>query len=206
MSCWALVPMKRRDEAKSRLASVLAPAARLALVRSMLDHVLGVLAAAPGIDHVAVVSAERDAVAEDILVLADPGCGLNRALGHGVAALKTKGARAVVIVPGDLPLLAVTDVAALLAGLRARGCALACDERGSGTNAIALDLERVGPIAFRFLFGRNSFARHARQARALGLGPQVVQRRGLSFDLDEPEALRTFMAAAQRRDAMREAS
>ncbi|MDE3116048.1 MAG: 2-phospho-L-lactate guanylyltransferase [Pseudomonadota bacterium] len=206
MSCWALVPMKRRAEAKSRLAPVMAPAARLALVRSMLAHVLGVLAAAPGIDHVAVASAERDTVPDDILVLGEAGWGLNRALGRAVATLKGLGARRVVILPGDLPLLAATDVAALLAGLRVCGCALASDERGGGTNAIALDLERVDPIAFRFVFGRNSFARHVRQAEALGLGPQVVQRPGLAFDLDEPEALGAFRAAAVRTNVLKEAS
>ncbi|MBU6443153.1 MAG: 2-phospho-L-lactate guanylyltransferase [Alphaproteobacteria bacterium] len=206
MNCWALVPMKRRAEAKSRLAPVLALAPRLALVRSMLAHVLGVLAAAPGADRIAVVSPERDAVPDDILVLGEAGRGLNRALGHAVATLHGLGARQVVIVPGDLPYLAPADVAALLTSLRAGGCALASDERGSGTNAIALDLERLGPIAFRFLFGRNSFARHVRQARALGLSPQVVQRPGLSFDLDEPEALSAFMAAAGRTNALREAS
>ncbi len=206
MSCWALVPMKRREEAKSRLVPVLAPAARLALVRSMLEHVLGVLAAVPGIDGIAVASPERDTVPDDILVLSGAGRGLNRALGRAVPTLKSLGAHQIVIVPGDLPYLATADVAALLTGLRASGCALASDERGSGTNAIALDLERLGPIAFRFLFGRNSFARHVRQARALGLGPHVVQRPGLAFDLDEPEAFSTFWAAATRTNTLKKAS
>ena len=193
MSCWALIPMKRRDQAKSRLMQVLDSPARLALVRAMLGHVLRVVGATPGIDHIAVVSAERDTVPENIVLLEDAGRGLNRALGAAVATLKATGARKVVIVAGDLPHLEVTDVTALLAGLCDSGCVVAGDESGQGTNAISLDLERLDPIAFRFLFGRNSFGRHVRQAQALGLGPQIIQRPGLWFDLDEPEALNALM-------------
>lgn len=205
MSCWALVPMKARAEAKSRLAAVLAPAVRQALVRTMLDNVLDVLSEAPGIDHVAVVSPERDTVPDDIPVLADPGRGLNRALDHAVAALKGMGARAVLIIPGDLPFLTVTDVVALLEGMHTAGCALASDERGSGTNALALDLERLRTVAFRFLFGRNSFARHSRQARLRGLGPRVIASHGLVFDLDEPAAFNTLNDTIAQAVAMSEA-
>lgn len=205
MNCWGLVPVKARAEAKSRLSPVLAPAARIALVRSMLDHVLGVLAAAPGIDHVAVASPERDTVPHHVAVLGEEKRGLNRALGRAVATLKSLGAREILVVPCDLPHLGTEDVAALLAAMRGGGCALASDQRGTGTNAIALDLERLGPIAFRFLFGRNSFARHLRQARSLGLDPRIAQRPGLSFDLDKPEALGGCKTLS-RLDATRQAS
>jgi 2-phospho-L-lactate guanylyltransferase len=205
MSCWALVPVKARAEGKSRLAPVLDPPARIALVRSMLDHVLGVLAAAPGVDHVAIASPERDLVSADIHLLPERGRGLNRALGSAVAALRRLGAREVLVLPGDLPCVGTDDVAVLLAQMRAGGCALASDRQGTGTNAIALDLQRLGPAGFRFLFGRNSFARHARQACALGLGPQIARRPGLGFDLDEPQALSAFKTV-HRPDAIRQAS
>ena len=206
MTSWALVPVKARAEGKSRLASVLTHEARAELVRVMLRHVLGVLAAAPGIDHVAVVSPERDEVPEDVLVLSEQRRGLNPALGRAVATLKSMGAREVVIIPGDLPWLTVDDVELLLAGARSSGCALACDGSGTGTNAIALDLERLRHIAFRFLFGRNSFARHRRQAIALGLGPKLVHSTGLAFDLDEPRELHLFQTGEQRTDRSRQAS
>ena len=205
MSCWGLVPVKARAEGKSRLAPVLDRPERIELVRSLLEHVLGVLSAAPGIDHVAIVSPERDAVSSDIHLLPEQGRGLNRALGGAVAVLKRLGAHEVLVLPGDLPCVGTDDVALLLARMRAGGCALASDRQGTGTNAIALDLRRLDPMGFRFLFGGNSFALHARQARALRLGPQIVRTPGLGFDLDEPQALSAFMTE-HRTDAMRQAS
>ena len=205
MSCWALVPVKARAEGKSRLAPVLGSPARIELVRSMLEHVLGVLSAAPGIDHVAIASPERDRVPSDIHLLPEQGRGLNRALGRAVATLKRLGAHEVLVLPGDLPCVGTDDVAVLLARMRAGGCALASDRQGTGTNAIALDLRRLGPMGFRFLLGGNSFARHVRQARALGLDPQIARTPGLGFDLDEPQALGAFRTV-HRPDAMRQAS
>ena len=205
MSCWALVPVKVRAEGKSRLAPVLDPPERIELVRALLAHVLGVLSAASGIDHVAIVSPERDVVPSSIHLLPEQGRGLNQVLGHAVATLTRLGAHEVLVLPGDLPLVCTDDVAMLLARMRAGGCALASDRQGTGTNAIALDLRRLGPTGFRFLFGGNSFARHVRQARALGLVPQIARTPGLGFDLDEPQALGAF-ETVHRPDAMRQAS
>ncbi len=204
MSCWGLVPVKARAEGKSRLAPVLDPHARIALIRSMLAHVLGVLSAAPGIDHVAIASPERDVVPSYIHLLPEQDRGLNRALGRAVATLKRLGAHEVLVLPGDLPCVGTDDVAMLLARMRAGGCALASDRPGRGTNAIALDLRRLGPKEFRFRFGGGSFARHVRQAGALGLGPQIVRTPGLGLDLDEPQALGA-VKIVQRIDAMRQA-
>ncbi len=205
MSCWALVPVKARAAGKTRLAPVLTSEARIALVRSMLRHVLGVLAAAPGVDHVAIVSPERDEVPDNVLVLNEQRRGLNPALGCAVATLKSMGAHEIVIVPGDLPQLTVDDMELLLTGVRAAGCALASDWRGTGTNGIALDLRKLQNIAFRFSFGENSFARHRQEAAALGLGPKLVSRAGLAFDLDEPRGLRLVEAFANRTGGLRRA-
>jgi 2-phospho-L-lactate guanylyltransferase (CobY/MobA/RfbA family) len=46
MSCWALVPVKRRAEGKRRLAQRLSAAARVELVRSMLAQTMAALQAA----------------------------------------------------------------------------------------------------------------------------------------------------------------
>jgi 2-phospho-L-lactate guanylyltransferase len=199
MSSWALVPVKARAEGKTRLSGVLSPEARAALVRDMLRHVLEVLRASPGIDHVAVVSPERDEVPPDVLVLNEQGLGLNPTLGSAVATLKSMGAREVVIVPADLPRLKTRDVELLLAGVRSAGCALASDWRGLGTNAIALDMQLLRDIAFRFSFGEGSFARHRQEASALGLGPKLVRGTGLAFDLDEPRDLRLVDWGMKRR-------
>src|SRR3979490_803070 len=65
MSTWALIPIKPRASCKTRLASILAPDHRIAVVRALLRHVLSTLRATPGIDRIALVSSERDGVPDD---------------------------------------------------------------------------------------------------------------------------------------------
>ena len=56
MGVWAVVPVKELDRAKERLAAVLPPERRRALMLAMLEDVLTALAATPGLDGLAVVT------------------------------------------------------------------------------------------------------------------------------------------------------
>ncbi|MGA2342036.1 MAG: DUF2064 domain-containing protein, partial [Steroidobacteraceae bacterium] len=136
MSTWALVPIKPRALCKTRLASVLAPAQRLALVRSMLGHVLATLRATPAIRHIALVTSERDEVADDVLRLDDCGGDLNAGLESAVSHAFAAGASTVLILPADLPLVCVRDVREMLRAARRTGIAIAPDRHESGTNAV----------------------------------------------------------------------
>lgn len=62
VECWALVPVKERVACKTRLASTLSMRRRLDLVRTLLRHVIRVLLETPAIDHIGLVSPERDAM------------------------------------------------------------------------------------------------------------------------------------------------
>jgi FO synthase len=185
---WALVPIKPRALCKTRLASVLAPQERLALARSMLDHVLAVLRAAPAIHRIALVSSERDQVADDVLVLDDAGGDLNASLALGMAHAVAQGADTVLIVPADLPLLRVTDVELMLRRARRSGMALAPDRHGRGTNAVCLR----SPALFSPQFGAESFLKHRAQAALRGTPASCVRTDGLGVDLDTAEDWRWF--------------
>lgn len=183
--CWALVPVKRRTDCKSRLAGRLGAEARLSLVRFMLEHVLESLAAAPSIGRIAVVSPERDSVPPEIAVLGDAGRGLNQALNDAQRELLAQGASELVVLPGDLPLVTAEDIEALVRQGRQTGFALATDVAGTGTNALYLR-----PAAgFRFRFGPGSCRRHVAEAIRLGLRPGFVRARGLEFDVDATDDL-----------------
>jgi len=178
--CWALVPVKRRADCKSRLAGRLGAEARLSLVRFMLEHVLGSLAAAPSIGRIAVVSPERDNVPPEIAVLGDAGRGLNEALNDAQREILSHGASELVVLPADLPMVTAADIESLVRTGRQSGFALAADVGGTGTNALFLP-----PAAgFRFQFGPGSCQRHVAEAIRLGLRPGLVRARGLEFDVD----------------------
>jgi 2-phospho-L-lactate/phosphoenolpyruvate guanylyltransferase len=185
MSCWALVPIKARPDCKGRLSGWLGPSARLDVVRAMVDRVLAALREARTIDGIAVVTPERDSVPADVLVLADPGRGLNAALDSGRHALLACGADELVVLHADLPLVTAPEVELLVTRGRRTGFALASDTVCTGTNALYL----ATPGTFRFHFGVDSRRLHLEEAARLGLSVELVRARGLEFDLDRGEDL-----------------
>jgi 2-phospho-L-lactate guanylyltransferase len=184
LGCCALVAVKRRAEGKARLAGVLTPVARVALVRAMLTHVLEALTHAQTVRQVVVVSPERDEVPAHIPVLADRGAGLNVALAEARAAMLDFGARAILVLPADLPRLTAVEIDRLVRAGR-RGFALAPDAGGAGTNAIYLR----GSAPFDFKFGADSRRRHLAEAQRRGYAPRVHRSPGLCADVDAPADL-----------------
>lgn len=196
MKPWALVPVKRFDQGKSRLGAVLSPEERTALSRAMFERVvsrvLGGLSASGEIAGTLVVTddqgvAERaHEVGAEAMVSA--GVGPTRRLGaivdEGLAALRARGATAAVVIMGDLPALEAEDVRAMSAILGGADVVLAPDDAGSGTNALAMRLPAPMPTRFR---GGESLMAHLVEAKARGLQVALCQRPGLGFDVDQPE-------------------
>jgi 2-phospho-L-lactate guanylyltransferase len=193
--CCAIVPVKRRAQAKLRLSPGLAPGERVALTRAMLAAVLEALGGSRLVDEAVVVSEERDTIPARIRVLPDPGRGLNAALDSARARIAAGGADEILVLPADLPLVAVADVDAMIERGRRGGFALAGDRAGTGTNALFLPARS----AFRFRFGADSRARHLAEAARAGLVPAVVESPGLAFDVDTPADLDRLRAARDAR-------
>jgi 2-phospho-L-lactate guanylyltransferase len=181
----ALVAIKARAYCKTRLAEILTPAARLELVRAMLDTVISAARSARTLRQVLVVSPERDCVPAHIPVLADAGGGLNGALSAARNVVHEFGCKELVVLPADLPHVTASDIDELVCSGRRGGFAIAPDAAGAGTNALYLN----SPRPFRFRFGPNSARLHLEQACSMGLHPRVVQLAGLEFDLDRPSDL-----------------
>ena len=185
MSCWALLALKPPGQGKSRLAGVLTPPARERLIDSMLERVVDTLHAAREVAAVAVVTRERRVLPPELLALPDAGLGLNGAVAAGARTLAALGARELLVLHPDLPLLAAGEVDAFVQRARACGVGLAPDRRGSGTNAVYL----APPEGFEFGFGPASFAHHLRQAQRRCAQPAIAHARGFAFDVDEPADL-----------------
>jgi 2-phospho-L-lactate guanylyltransferase len=192
VDCWALVPIKERAACKMRLASTLSSRARLQLVRALLRHVIHALRGSPGIDHIAVVSPERDDIPADVVLLASESLGINQDLTQALHDVAARGATSAVIIPADLPLLEPVDVAALLESMKHSAVTVAPDRHQLGTNALALNL----PSPLKLSFGEDSYTRHLADSRAHGIEPGLLGRRGFSFDIDNAEDLRCLQAYA----------
>jgi 2-phospho-L-lactate/phosphoenolpyruvate guanylyltransferase len=198
----AVVPLRDGRSGKTRLAHVLTPAERSALVVALARHVVGTLAGSDGLTQVLVVSADQafaSAAVGDVpgrvRVVAQPADrpGLNGAVDVGREAAVRAGVR-LLAVHADLPALAADDVAALLSAPGA--VTLAPDRLGTGTNALVLD-RPAAPFGFRF--GPGSLAAHRAQADAHGLTAAEVLRPGTAVDLDTPADWAAVPAAVRHR-------
>lgn len=193
------IPIKRLQFAKSRLAGVLAPAARQRLVLRLAQHVINAAQQAtrsftmPA--RIWLVSADPAiaalAQAGGVEWLPDRCEELNAALTEARHQIQNAGAQTMIVLAGDLPLVTAEDVVALNNALSEADLALAPDQQQRGTNALALRL----PSPLPFLFGINSAERHLTAAERLGLRACLITTPTLAFDLDDSERLRQYCAA-----------
>jgi 2-phospho-L-lactate guanylyltransferase len=197
----ALVPVKGAAAGKERLAGLLSPEARAALVRAMLCDVAGALLASGLLRRVAVTSADAEllALAARIGVVPlpeppDPG-GLNGAVAAAIARLSAEKADAVLVVQGDVPQIGADDLARLLVpplhGPRVR----AVPSADGGTSALLL----VPPDAIAPAFGADSFARHEAAARMAGVPFERCDLPDLAHDVDRPADVERLLRSRRGR-------
>lgn len=187
MICQIVIPVQPPEEGKSRLAPVLDAPARAALVEQMFRHVLAVAVLCVPAAQIRVVSRSRllldIAESSGALAVHEQSRGLNPALEQ--AAALCDPVLPLLALSADLPLLDPADIAAMITALEHADVIAAVDRSGSGTNALLL--RRAGLIAYAF--GEGSLARHRVLAEQGRQRFAVVQRPGLSSDLDEPDDL-----------------
>jgi 2-phospho-L-lactate/phosphoenolpyruvate guanylyltransferase len=182
-----LIPLKRLDDAKSRLAGVLTAEERSALMLELLE---GVLAAAEEADlgPITIVSAEPS-VPDLAARFDDRGLAWNDALAAAMREVVAEPVAAVV--SADLPRVTAEDIQALVAATPDRGLAVARALDG-GTNAVSMR----PPGAVMTHFGEHqSAAVHAQATAAAGLAARIVDIPGLAFDVDTPADLEELRAS-----------
>ena len=115
---------------------------------------------------------------------------LNTALVQGLEILGDRGADAVLILPGDVPLVDAESIEKVLAASsHSPGITICPSLDEDGTNALL-----VRPIgATRPSFGPGSFERHKQEARSVGNSVTVIRLSSLALDIDEPRDLDRFL-------------
>ena len=202
MSTIAVLPVKRFDEAKQRLGEAMRSGTRRALAEAMLTDVLTALRRSKRVDEVVVVTSENtaDALARahDARTIRDPAePGHNPAARAGVAWAMERGARRVLLVPGDCPALDPVEVDDLLLAHphREARVTIVPDRHGTGTNALVL----CPPDAIAPSFGEGSRRRHEQLAREAGAECRIAEPPSLALDVDTLDDLAVLRTALDAR-------
>ncbi|MEO6882123.1 MAG: 2-phospho-L-lactate guanylyltransferase [Mycobacteriaceae bacterium] len=182
-----LVAVKALSEAKTRLASLLDPETRTALVLAMLSDTVSAARRCPGVGSVHVVSPDADVLARAAGMgasgFADPTSTLNDALTN--AALQLCSDAPTLVLQPDLPALRTADLRHVLSRSGSSRVAVP-DAAGTGTTV----LHSPTGAALHPLFGPGSACAHASSgARLLSEVP-----RGLRTDVDTAEDLADALA------------
>lgn len=186
---WALLPVKRLQYAKLRLAGVLTPEQRQQLSLCMLGDILEVLTGSAVIDGVTVVSCDADVIS---LARGKGADVLDTGNDSGYAADVTKGIKhvcnkpmdKVLVIPADVPELEHRDLVYLDRAHKG-GVTLCPAANDGGTNGLVF----APPLAMDLKYGENSFEEFLKEAAQRGVTVNIARPAGLVRDVDLPRDL-----------------
>lgn len=193
---WAVVPVKRRADAKRRLMPLLASHERAAFAHAMLEDVLSAVTLCPSLAGIIVITGEQSAAAlaqaAGLRVMEDlENSGMTAALTKAARQLAEEGRDGMLVVPADVPLVTAADIETLaLTHQAAPSVTLvpACND--GGTNALCCS----PPGVMRLYFGEdNSFRQHQDEAQASGIAPQILRLERIGQDIDRPADIAAFL-------------
>lgn len=187
MNATAVLPVKRFDDAKQRLAAGIEEERRRELAGAMVADVLEAIGEARAVDRLIVVTgdpiAQELAAEVEAAVVPDPeDAGHVEAARAGIARAEAEGAERVVLLAGDCPLLDPRELDRLLTGVPGPYVGIVPDRHGSGTNALLLS----PPDAIVPAFGEGSRDRHVAAAREAEIPFGIEELPSIELDLDTP--------------------
>ena len=189
----ALLPVKRLDRAKGRLAAGFDAPARAGIARALFEDALDLCAATPWLRWW-VVSDDAEvlatAAARGLDTLEDQGSGLNDALALGVKVLLGEAADSVTIVPCDVPLAYEEDLRDILDTGSTSDVVVVPSDGDGGTNGLYLS----PPDLLAPRFGAASLNAHYDAAASLRLRCSILSLPRLALDIDTVADVDAFLA------------
>jgi 2-phospho-L-lactate/phosphoenolpyruvate guanylyltransferase len=187
-----VLPVKSLDEAKTRLAPVLAPLERAALTLAMLEDVIDVTLLLPGWETWVISPDEavlEVAARRRVTPIAEERPPLSAAILQTEDEALARGASALAVLLPDTPLVTVPALTRAVHTLGPVVVAPARDE--TGTNLLL----RRPPTAIASRFGRDSYRRHLEAAGNADVPIAVVEQPELAFDVDHPDDILGVLGA-----------
>jgi 2-phospho-L-lactate guanylyltransferase len=196
---WAVVPIKEFDGAKQRLAPLLSPAHRRALIEVMMGEVLEAVAGAKRLAGILVVTRDPQATALAArlgarVVTEGARDGHTGSVTAGSALLAREGRGGMMTVPADIPAATADELDAVLAAHKpGPSFTISPAHDDLGSNAVICSPPDSVPLRF----GDNSYFPHLDAARGCGIEPTILRQPGIAMDIDHPVDLAAFLRLPQ---------
>lgn len=196
---WAVIPVKELDGAKQRLAGLLSPAQRRALIEVMVREVLGAVVGTRGLAGIMVVTLDPviTTLATQLgarVVTDGARDGHTGSVTAGLRLLAREGRGGMITLPGDIPAATSAEIDAVLAAhLPAPSFTISPAHDDLGSNAVICSPPDSVPLRF----GENSYFPHLDSARRVGIEPTVIRQPGIAMDIDHPVDLAMFLRLPQ---------
>jgi len=190
---FVIIPVKRLNNAKSRLSPLLTDDERKQFCLKMLEDVLKTVKSTKGVDQTVVVSNDPEVshVAKnfDVAYLRERKTGLNEAVSEAVDWCVERRATSVLVLPADIPLVTPADLNRMLDLREKASMVISPSRSGKGTNALLL----TPPDACPTFYGPCSFQRHLEEASKRGISFQMFRSQRIVLDIDTVEDLKDFI-------------
>lgn len=191
---YAIIPVSKFKNAKTRLSPFLTEEERENLLKAMLHDVTDTLK--KYVDKIFIISRDEDVLsyAEKLnlgTILEDENSNLNKALKQSMKYCKGK-ARKIIIVPSDVPLIGKTNVQMLIDASKSLDFIIV-PSKGGGTNMIIMK-----PMAIHTRFEGFSYKEHVQAAERKKLNPQVHDSFFMALDVNTAEDLGEIMIHGEK--------
>ena len=192
---WAVIPFKRIQQAKQRLAPILSSEERKLLSLKMLEDVLEAAIASEVFDGILVATNCEEAV--PIIrrrgihhLKTSEELGLNHAAREAADWLITNDHQKMCLFPADIPSVKATEFTHLVSCHSVcKGMTIVPSRDKGGTNCLILSPPNLLP----FCFGADSYLKHLRKGLELNLPCQAKSLKGIALDVDTPSDLRALV-------------
>ena len=186
---YAIIPVSKFKNAKTRLSPFLTEKEREKLLKVMLKDVSDTLK--KYVDKIFIISRDEDVLnyAESLnlnTILEDENSNLNKALKQAMKYCKGK-TKKVIIVPSDIPLIGKTNIQMLIDASKNLDFIIV-PSKGGGTNMIIMK-----PMAIHTRFEGFSYKEHLNIAERKKLNPQVHDSLFMALDVNTAEDLGEIM-------------
>jgi len=194
VTVFVIIPIKRLENAKSRLSSLLTDDGRKQFSLKMLEDVLRTVKSTERINETVLVS--KDPIVSkitenfEVTYLKERKTGLNKTVSEAVDWCVEGGATSVLVLPADIPLVLPTDLNRIFNLGENASMVISPSRNGKGTNALLLTPPKVSPT----FYGPSSFQRHIKEATKLKIIFRIYRSPRIALDIDTVEDLTHFIS------------